>query len=188
MNIMTNTENSSVEPLSQLSNVEGPGARLRRAREDAELTIEAVASSLCLRVSVIQDLERDKYEAMPGHVFCRGYLRAYAKIIGQDADELIALFNSLNIEDKNSDNVVRQSRSRTVPNERPVRGLFLITTAVIMVLAAVWFFSNRGVSKNGPLEVSPHKATITSSLPGIHTMEVVNIEPKPLGNKTEAKG
>ena len=73
----------------------GPGARLRMTRESMGLSRRDAAMGLRLKETVIADIESDVYDNMPGFVFLRGYLRAYAKLLHISADEIIAAFNGL---------------------------------------------------------------------------------------------
>ncbi len=71
----------------------GPGASLVAAREAQGLSLEQVARHLRLDTATVEAIERDE---CPAHVpvpFVRGYLRAYAKLIGLDADALVSAFN-----------------------------------------------------------------------------------------------
>jgi cytoskeleton protein RodZ len=64
--------------------IASPGKRLRIARQAKGLSHSEVASHLHLSSAIIQALESDDYERLPGPVFVRGYLRNYARILGLD--------------------------------------------------------------------------------------------------------
>lgn len=68
----------------------GLGARLARARELQGLSLGDVARQLKLAVRQVEALERDDYDAFPGHVFVRGFLRNYAKLLQLDLERQIA--------------------------------------------------------------------------------------------------
>jgi cytoskeleton protein RodZ len=61
-----------------------PGQQLKRERENQGLTREEIATSLNLRPAVIQGLEEDNYQEVPVAAYRRGYLRAYAHMLGID--------------------------------------------------------------------------------------------------------
>ncbi|MGB2110045.1 MAG: helix-turn-helix domain-containing protein, partial [Marinobacter vinifirmus] len=75
----------------QLNNVsaEPVGQQLRRAREKAGLSLAAVADQQHLRVSVIQAIESGDYSKIDTELFLKGYVRAYARQVGLDADSII---------------------------------------------------------------------------------------------------
>jgi cytoskeleton protein RodZ len=70
-----------------------PGQRLRLARESRQLTRDAVAAQMRIEPKVIDALERDDYTQLPTAVFVRGYLRAYAKLVGLVAEPLVDAFD-----------------------------------------------------------------------------------------------
>ena len=67
-----------------------PGRRLAAARTARGLTITEIALRLKFAPRQIEALESDRYDALAGPAFVRGMIRAYAKLVGEDADALIA--------------------------------------------------------------------------------------------------
>lgn len=71
---------------------DGPGRRLRDARQSRGLELARVADQLHLKPTLIAALEQDDYEALPGSVFVTGYLRNYARLLGLDPDPLLTAY------------------------------------------------------------------------------------------------
>ncbi|MFB1011738.1 MAG: DUF4115 domain-containing protein [Thiopseudomonas sp.] len=69
-----------------------PGAMLREARLERDLTVAAVAGHLHLTESAVNSLEADRYQDLPGVTFVRGYMRSYAKLVGLDPDQVAASY------------------------------------------------------------------------------------------------
>lgn len=67
-----------------------PGRALGAAREARGLTIVQVAESLRFAPRQIQALENDDYAALPGATVVRGMVRNYARVVGLDAEPLMA--------------------------------------------------------------------------------------------------
>lgn len=110
-----------------------PGAQLARAREDAGWDVGQVAASLHLGQAVIEALERDDYEALPPPLFVRGYIRAYAELVGVDPAPLLAAFRAHAADQDESPGggpAVRDTAAM------PVRRLGLAATALVVILAA----------------------------------------------------
>ena len=72
-----------------------PGRRLRRAREARKIEAARIASELRLTPQTIAALERDDYEHLPSPVFIAGYIRSYARLVGQDPEPLVDAFRRL---------------------------------------------------------------------------------------------
>lgn len=74
---------------------EPAGQQLKRAREKLNLSLADIADAQHLRVSIIQAIEDGNYDQIDSELFLKGYVRAYARQVGADAD---ALIKSLDIE------------------------------------------------------------------------------------------
>ena len=68
----------------------GVGLQLSAAREKWGLSMQEVAQCLNLSVDAIKALEEGAYERLPGTTFAVGYIRAYAKLLKLDYEEIIA--------------------------------------------------------------------------------------------------
>ena len=71
-----------------------PGMVLREARERRGMTVEAVSSETRIPASSIHRIEEGAYGDLPAQVFVRGFLRAYARAVAIDPDEVIRLFEA----------------------------------------------------------------------------------------------
>lgn len=72
----------------------GEGQMLQAAREEKQWSFTNTEEITKIRVRYIQALEEEKYEILPGTTYVKGYLRTYAKQLGLNPDEIIALYNS----------------------------------------------------------------------------------------------
>jgi len=66
-----------------------PGAYLKNIRLENGISIEAVSGATKIGIDHLIHIEMDHYENLPAEVFVRGFLRAYAKAIGLDDDEVM---------------------------------------------------------------------------------------------------
>ena len=84
----------SMEAHEQAASVpapDGPGARLRAARENAGLSLDQAAQQLKLAPRQVQALEDEDFAQLPGRTFARGFVRNYARLLNLDADGLLAI-------------------------------------------------------------------------------------------------
>jgi cytoskeleton protein RodZ len=106
-----------------------PGETLRTAREAKHWSLPQVAEQLNLTVARVEQLEFGDFDKMPGHTFARGYIRAYAKLLGIDQSRLVLEFDQYTGTDAVGSRV--QSLGRI---EEPVRLSHNILRAVSFVL------------------------------------------------------
>lgn len=70
-----------------------PGETLRKVRESRDLALNDVAVQLNLTAQALGHLEEGAFDRLPGHTFARGYVRAYAKLMGLDPNRLVNDFD-----------------------------------------------------------------------------------------------
>ena len=80
----------SVEQQGEIS----VGLRLQRARMEKKLSQVEVAEKLFLRTQIIEFLDDGAFERIPKKAFIRGYIRAYARVVGLEGSELVAAYDA----------------------------------------------------------------------------------------------
>jgi flagellar biosynthesis protein FlhG len=70
---------------------DGPwgGARLRRWRIARGIELDRIASTTKVSVSYLRSLEEERFDALPATVYVRGFLTAYARAVGLEADRVV---------------------------------------------------------------------------------------------------
>lgn len=68
------------------------GKELREARQRLGLALPDVAAKLCIRLHFLEAVEDGRLADLPGHVYAVGFARAYATLLGVDANEAARRF------------------------------------------------------------------------------------------------
>lgn len=68
--------------------------RLRAARERAGLSLEDISATTKIRVVALQAIERGQFERLAGDFYARGFLKAYAREVHLDPDEIIREYDA----------------------------------------------------------------------------------------------
>lgn len=106
-----------------------PGETLRQARESNGWSLAEVALKLNLTVASLGNLEAGAFDKLPGHTFARGYIRAYAKLLGKDQTVLVQQFDQYTGSDAQGSSVHSLGRI-----EEPVRVSHTILRIVSLLL------------------------------------------------------
>lgn len=69
------------------------GARLKHARETRGLPLGDIAHRTKISVTALEALERNDLSKLPGGIFGRAFVRAYAGELGLDPDKTVADFH-----------------------------------------------------------------------------------------------
>lgn len=114
----------------------GVGARLRRAREMRQMTIDDVALALKLGPRQVEALENGNWHGLPGHTFIRGFVRNYARALQIDAGPLMDQLDDTLEKPADSLNVPA-GRPATMPSGQQRRNRPLILAGLVFVVLAV---------------------------------------------------
>jgi cytoskeletal protein RodZ len=68
------------------------GARMRQAREAQGVSLRQIAETTKLSVRALEALERNDISLLPGGIFSRAFVRAYASEIGIDPEQTVREF------------------------------------------------------------------------------------------------
>ncbi len=101
------------------------GAYLRTEREMRGMSLSELAAETRVPETTLQHIEADRFDDLPGEVFVRGFLRAYARAVELDPDRILELLD-------------RPAPSPTLPLLPPpsfsLRRRRLATPALVLVL------------------------------------------------------
>jgi cytoskeletal protein RodZ len=65
------------------------GDKFRKARETKELSFDDVSNVIKISPRMLKAIEEEHFDQLPGGVFNKGFIRAYAKHLGLDSEEAI---------------------------------------------------------------------------------------------------
>ena len=70
------------------------GERLKRTRENKKMSIDDVSRVTKIAPRMLSALEESKFDQLPGGVFNKGFVRAYARHLGLDEEQAVRDYNS----------------------------------------------------------------------------------------------
>jgi cytoskeletal protein RodZ len=68
------------------------GETLRRERELRQISLREIAEATKINLRYLDALERDDFRHLPGGVFNKGFVRAYAQFIGIDPETMVTAY------------------------------------------------------------------------------------------------
>ena len=70
------------------------GSELRQARENKKISLQTVSEKTRIPVKYLEALDEDQFNVFPSHTHAKGFVRAYAKVVGLETADLMARFKS----------------------------------------------------------------------------------------------
>jgi len=158
------------------------GERMKREREMRAITIEQIAESTKIGSRMLHALEREDFAKLPGGIFNKGFVRAYAKYLGLDEEQAVTDFMAVYAEfQKKSDQplpgevgasanglspaeaaAIAETIANTkgIDRRQPAQGAGLIAAAAVLVvvLGAGGFFFKYYEGKKASAAIAAAKA------------------------------
>src|SRR5713226_8160972 len=166
------------------------GQKLKQEREKRNITLEQISVSTKIGIRMLQALEEDKFNQLPGGIFNKGFVRAYSRFLGLDEDQTIADYlqasgdalpastetasrgegshedaahENLTRENKDKDKVSRLDASADAPPRQVPWGMF--AGALLVVALALSFWSHRR-REHTRQTARPTPATVATQVSG----------------------
>jgi len=129
------------------------GERLKQEREKRKITLEQISVSTKIGTRMLQALEEDRFNQLPGGIFNKGFVRAYSRCVGLDEDQTVADYLEASgdappvsteiaaREDgarENAENVRRLEARADFPARQLPWGLFAAVLLVIALALSLW--------------------------------------------------
>jgi cytoskeleton protein RodZ len=154
------------------------GEKLKLEREKRKITLEQIASSTKIGARMLQALEEDRFNQLPGGIFNKGFVRAYSRFVGLDEDQTVAEYLEASgdappvsteiavREDgarENAENLRRLEASADSPARHLPWGLFAALLLVIALALSLWSHRRREEARQS---VRPAPTTAAPQLSG----------------------
>ena len=139
-----------------------PGETLRQARESNGWSLAEVALKLNLTVTSLSNLEAGAFDKLPGHTFARGYIRAYAKLLGMDQAVLVQQFDQHTGTDAQGSNV--HSLGRIEEPSRISHTILRIVSLLLLIAVVgggfVWWQDQTSLRTKDLISLSPEHVEV----------------------------
>jgi cytoskeleton protein RodZ len=149
------------------------GMRLKEERERRGITLEQITQATKIGTRFLQALEQDHFEQLPGGIFNKGFVRAYARFVGLDEEQAVADYLTATgaIEQKpEAPDATSRVEVPAGPETGREGGLPWGVFAILLLIAAfsfaVWGFYSRisNTRTKEPMAPNPtHAQTLTAS-------------------------
>lgn len=143
MNELTRRVDTDITELTDDIDIIGPGRMLQEAREALKLSQQDVAQRLNFRLTLVKDIEDERFDKSLPDTFNRGYLRNFAKLVNVCEKDIIASYEMLDIAEIQCAEMQSFSKitKKQAENSR-IMWLSYLILALILGSTLVWFFQD----------------------------------------------
>jgi len=118
------------------------GEILRNKREEIGLSLDEITEKLNLDSNLIELLENNDFEKFKVETYLKGYLRAYAKLLGIDGDRIIKLYKESNPEKEPEILPDVKPKNQKNSSDRSVKLFSYIIGLSIVLSMLIWYQKN----------------------------------------------
>lgn len=156
------------------------GARLRSAREQAGLSLRQIADTTKLAVYTLEALENNRIDRLPGGIYRRAIVRAYAAEVGLDPEETLRSFLAHYPDDVPSAAALVAETPAERPIRRALRTILSVLGAIVPLAAGGLYFSSSlaDTASNAPPAIID---ILPASEPGTPELRRASVTLPPLG-------
>jgi cytoskeleton protein RodZ len=136
------------------------GAKLKQQREQRGVTLEEISETTKIGSRFLHALENDRFDQLPGGIFNKGFIRAYAKSVGLDEEETVAGYlEATGVVPGQPDAPTPLPEIRAAAEPDGAAGLPWGALAIVLLVAAlslvVWGLFSRSVSRSAVTKSQP---------------------------------
>jgi cytoskeleton protein RodZ len=146
------------------------GMRLKQEREKRAITLDDISLSTKISTRMLRALEEEHFDQLPGGIFNKGFIRAYARCLGMDEEQAIADYMAATSPPgKNSENddqapVLDPPSREPSPEENNGAagvpwGMFAVVLLIVALGFAAWGFYSRESEKGTPASAASQPPT-----------------------------
>jgi cytoskeleton protein RodZ len=157
------------------------GDRMKREREMRGIKLEEIAESTKIGKRNLEALEQEHFDQLPGGIFNKGFVRAYAKFLGLDEEQAV---NDFLTASANYDQPVALQppptslvKAPVIPSDASVQRKNMMWAAAgacgLIAVLGIWFYINpsiwRGAVEREEVLLARHKSNPPASAPAATT-------------------
>lgn len=128
------------------------GAYLKRLRNEKNISVAEVAAKMYLQPQVIEALEQDDHENLPGQLYIYGYLQHYAKILDAPADQILSMYKKDTSDPREQG--TEAPTHRKPDTKEPKKWLYAIIYLALFILVLLSFALWRSKYAQEPVEAT----------------------------------
>jgi cytoskeleton protein RodZ len=156
----------------------GPGDRLQAERIKLGLSIEDVATRMHLSIGILEAIEENNFDDITAPIFVKGYLRAYARIVSLNEDEMIQQYLDYYSDEDPPINSTSNLAPEISSDDARIKWTTFLVIIGLLGLLAVWWWNQYQV-KTDVVSLDTEQ-TDSMQQPEVTSDKVVSeIEPAP---------
>jgi cytoskeleton protein RodZ len=117
------------------------GASLKQARESKGISLDQIATETRISTRFLRAIENEQFQLLPGGIFNRGFVRAFAEKVGLDPDQAVADYERM-AEVRQPEVPIATQPAPPAPGKKQ-RRLYPIAVGVLALVIVIFYVVTR---------------------------------------------
>jgi transcriptional regulator with XRE-family HTH domain len=154
------------------------GLMLREARDRAGLSLRQIAETTNLSVHVLTALEQNRIAQLPGGIYRRSIVRAFAREVGLDQERVLRLFLEQHPDDVPSAAPPLRAEASPRRSRRVLRAITSTLGAAIPIAGGIYYFTSTATTPRSQPNIARGAAERPAAVRGDNPTRVVRPAPE----------
>jgi len=141
------------------------GQELKQLREDKGISLRQISDATHIGMRFLQAIESDSFDALPGGIFNRSFVRKYAKYIGVDEEQVLARYDHQVAEQPIEQPKTPSLRYEDFENRSSSTGSLKVVIPLLLLLGAGLYFTYRYINTHAAGQTEPQAAESATPSP-----------------------
>jgi cytoskeletal protein RodZ len=121
------------------------GEELKRERELRDISLREISEATKISIRILEAIEHNNYKILPGGVFNRNFLRAYAQFVGLDPESVVNKYQQqvVNNEEESLPEFISLVPEQRAPTPSSRNSIIVAVSLLIIVLVLVFLWYTR---------------------------------------------
>jgi cytoskeletal protein RodZ len=151
------------------------GATFKKARESKGISLDQIAKATRISTRFLAAIENEEFALLPGGVFNKGFVRAFAEHVGLDPEQTVAEYERLiTVREPVEEVVVAAEAPAPAKSDRH---LYPIAIGILAIAIAIFYIVTRDTGRTAEVPSTP--PATAPALPAQPTTPVTAPEPPP---------
>ena len=113
------------------------GEQLRLAREERGIPLREISDETRISIRYLEAIEADDFKRLPGGIFNRSFVKAYARCIGYDEKKAVEAYSRSLQDSEGSDEVITTPYQSKVYTDVPATRSPILTVVLAIIILAL---------------------------------------------------
>ncbi len=118
----------------------GVGKYLKKVRKDKDISLKEIEKETMIRKKYLEDLEKERYDQIPGNAYVKAFIKCYANYIGLEGNRIADIYQKQLDEEKRKENEKKLNKKESFYEKYFSKEKIIILIILIIIIGSIFVF------------------------------------------------